>query len=223
MKLKNGAAVLTLAVSTYVVGWPATKQQLHLTNIKTQTVVWPVAAPFFSFIAPHPSRAERDIWRTIVADYSFRPNAPPIAIGVDRIARWKTERDETPRGVYERLVDGWPNQPGVPDASAAVQDFLIRNARPTPVRCDLPPGSRFVPRAALQKFTGRFAWEDFSGTYGVDAYLSLSRVGFDVLGRRAVVYVEISCGGLCGHGTYYVLVRRQGRWVVEREFLRWIA
>lgn len=46
----------------------------------------------------------------------------------------------------------------------------------------------------------------------------VSAVGFNRDGTRALVYVGHHCGSLCGGGTYHFLVKKDGRWQVDREY-----
>jgi hypothetical protein len=46
----------------------------------------------------------------------------------------------------------------------------------------------------------------------------VSAVGFNRDGTRALVYVGHDCGSLCGGGTYHFLVKKDGRWQVDREY-----
>jgi hypothetical protein len=46
----------------------------------------------------------------------------------------------------------------------------------------------------------------------------VSAVGFNGDETRALVYVGHNCGSLCGGGTYHFLVKRDGRWQVDRGY-----
>ena len=57
-------------------------------------------------------------------------------------------------------------------------------------------------------------WEGFRLHFPDSAgYLILSGVGFNADRTIALVYVEHRCGGLCGAAHYYILQKRNGRWV----------
>ena len=57
-------------------------------------------------------------------------------------------------------------------------------------------------------------WESFRQSFpGCEGYLILSAVGFNSDKTIAMVYVEHRCGGLCGASRYYILEKRQGRWL----------
>jgi len=48
----------------------------------------------------------------------------------------------------------------------------------------------------------------------------VSAVGFNNEHTRALVYVGHICGGLCGRGTYHLMVKINGKWEPDNEFRR---
>ena len=46
----------------------------------------------------------------------------------------------------------------------------------------------------------------------------VSAVGFNADRARALVYVGHDCGGMCGGGTYHLLVKKEGHWQNDREY-----
>jgi hypothetical protein len=85
----------------------------------------------------------------------------------------------------------------------------------------LPKPTKLVTReeldAAFQRPWGTEVgdgWEGFRHHFPSSAgYLILSGVGFNSDRTIALVYVEHRCGGLCGAARYYILQKRDGRWV----------
>lgn len=53
--------------------------------------------------------------------------------------------------------------------------------------------------------------------------ITLSRVGFDLGGKHAVVYVQLTYCGLCGEGTYLYLSKETGAWHVVGRAGTWIS
>lgn len=67
-------------------------------------------------------------------------------------------------------------------------------------------------------------WEEFYKKYPDSrGYNSLSRVGFNAKRTQALVYSVNLCGSLCGTGTYYLLVKEQGGWVVRNVAPWWVS
>ena len=53
--------------------------------------------------------------------------------------------------------------------------------------------------------------------------MTLSRAGFNVERDQAVVYVGISCGGLCGSGEYFSLRKVKGIWEIRERRRVWVS
>ena len=51
----------------------------------------------------------------------------------------------------------------------------------------------------------------------------LSNVGYNSDGTKAAVYVTHYCGGLCAGGSYYVLQKVNGRWVMAYTARAWVS
>lgn len=113
--------------------------------------------------------------------------------------------------------------------SEALQDFAEKSCTGGPLsrtfHTDLP--RTFVSSAKLdfndlipigtkdEPFEQRFP--------GANGVISFSHVGFDGGFDEAIVSASFVCGGLCGHGSGYVLKKLRGRWVVVSGWILWIA
>lgn len=75
------------------------------------------------------------------------------------------------------------------------------------------PGKTDSPNAAELERLLRKSW-------GV---ITLSRVGFELGGQRAVVYAQLTYCGLCGEGSYLYLSKETGAWHVVRRAGTWIS
>jgi hypothetical protein len=53
--------------------------------------------------------------------------------------------------------------------------------------------------------------------------VALSRAGLNSSGNQALVYMQRSCGPLCGGGHYMLLVKNKRRWVVKEKFTSWVS
>jgi hypothetical protein len=54
-------------------------------------------------------------------------------------------------------------------------------------------------------------------------FVTLSRVGFDAVRTQALVYVGYLCGGLCGDGKFFLLVKEGGVWKIQHVAMTWIS
>lgn len=158
---------------------------------------------------------------TLAACAGEQPSATPDVPGADEYAVWSAAVDAQFGALPRRLVlheetfdfvtADYPGPQrlrqlsGVPRALA--RDYLARNAHPARVAAGrLHPSSVGIlpdPGGA----------PDTVPAPGSDGRLTLSRVGFDRGGRRALVTVTFTCGSLCGEGAMLVMERDvHGRW-----------
>ena len=74
----------------------------------------------------------------------------------------------------------------------------------------------FASREDLQASfkSGGAGWEGFAERYphSAHSYITLSPVAFNAHKTIAVVYMDHSCGSLCGGGGFYVLEKKDGIW-----------
>jgi hypothetical protein len=63
-------------------------------------------------------------------------------------------------------------------------------------------------------------YKQYPGAQGI---ATISRVGFSVDGTQALFYISNVCGGLCGGGSYVVMEKRDGRWMISKEIEKWIS
>jgi hypothetical protein len=67
-------------------------------------------------------------------------------------------------------------------------------------------------------------WEGFYRAYpSAPGLFKLSRVGFNADKSQALLFVAHSCGLLCGEGSYFVLVKKDGEWKVVKELTTWVS
>jgi hypothetical protein len=89
------------------------------------------------------------------------------------------------------------------------QHFVLQKPYRVVTKVELDEAFRRPPQNGIQD-----AWEGFRETFpDSSGYLILSGVGFNTDRTLAVVYVEHRCGNLCGAAQYYILEKRNRRWV----------
>lgn len=218
---------LTLVVTIWVAGLSNTAEELSRRALSIETSLWPLVARIGALFTDGTSRAERDVWRTLIQMNATGPHNRAIAIGVDPVAMWPTDERESPRELRSRIVNGWtPGNPGTPDASAAVEHFLLQNEHAALVNCqDLPQHVACIPRAAFERHARESdGWSAFSQeNKQIHEYLKVSRVGFNTSHSLALLYAEASCGLLCGGGGYYVFRRNGGSWHLVAYHQKWVS
>jgi hypothetical protein len=108
-----------------------------------------------------------------------------------------------------------------------VEDFVSKNEQSYPLKnCfDVRAIVILVSEDELRGiFQGMFGWLEFHVRYPFSHGLTeLSRVGFNAGMDQALVYVANTKGDLWGAGYYVLLIREEGRWVVQDKALLWIS
>lgn len=80
-----------------------------------------------------------------------------------------------------------------------------------------------IPQPEFPDNLGMF-WDTFYKTYpNSSGLIYFSHVGFNSSNDQAFVYVGRSCGGLCGSGSYILLKKRNGRWLILSDSVLWIS
>ncbi|HET6975131.1 MAG TPA: hypothetical protein VFI24_02325 [Pyrinomonadaceae bacterium] len=111
--------------------------------------------------------------------------------------------------------------------AGVAQDYNARNNEPARLKesFDLKLKYILVDDKEIKKIfdVGR-NWEEFYKRYpGSRGFILLSRVGFNAEMNQALVYIQHSCGGLCGTGNYMLLEKKDDRWQVVKRSMAWIA
>ena len=115
-----------------------------------------------------------------------------------------------------------------------VTAWHIRNQTqrgPLPMCVTPPPDQEQIYRSVIDQFTIRNQEKlSLKRSFDLPAYdlvspqdkvlpvFEVSAVGFNNDHTRALVYVGHGCGGLCGGGTYHLMVKMNGRWQRDPEF-----
>ena len=63
-------------------------------------------------------------------------------------------------------------------------------------------------------------YKQFPNSQGV---LTFSQVGFSKDRTQAMFYYSNVCGGLCGGGSYVVMNKHNGSWIIEKEIDMWVS
>ncbi len=75
-----------------------------------------------------------------------------------------------------------------------------------------------IPPERVEHLKGLFfetqPWseDDREAYHDINVIFTVSEVGFNRDHTRAIVYIGHYCGGLCGGGTYHLLIKRDGKW-----------
>lgn len=106
-------------------------------------------------------------------------------------------------------------------------DYKAQNKTPVRLRDSFALKLKHVvvENHELEKiFKGAGSWGDFYSRYpNSQGIIAFSRVGFNADRSQARVYIEHTCGGLCGTGHYVLLEKGAEGWRVVKREMVWIS
>lgn len=128
------------------------------------------------------------------------------------------------------LAEGWPYAPRTvsPYArerlegleSATARDFEAQAGRAEVQGALEGVGDYTLLTPEIAETVLARAWDSFYEIFpGAPGYVGFSGVGFSAYGDQALVYMQHQREGLWGHGTLYLLTRRDGDWVIADRVL----
>jgi hypothetical protein len=107
------------------------------------------------------------------------------------------------------------------------ENYLARNAQPGPLPADMNLGVKYVlltpdelAEIGSQPNWGKLLAERYPGSNG---YTIFSRVGFNNSLDQALVYVGNVGGPLVGSGSYYLMEKKNGAWVLIEQVNVWMS
>src|SRR5262245_28680660 len=109
-----------------------------------------------------------------------------------------------------------------------IDDYLAKDAKSHQLTksFDLKLKYTLIPKEKIKQIfkSGLDGWGKFYMRFpGSVGLIALSRAGLNSSGNQALVYISHSCGGLCGSGTYMLLVKNKQRWIVKKKFTAWVS
>lgn len=100
---------------------------------------------------------------------------------------------------------------------STLKDYAIVNRVPRRLLRMFPVDKSYIlmPKRELNELILKSHWEDFHARYPeAEGYISVSSVGFNAQKTKALLTMTYSCGILCMEGTYYLMEKQNGRWVL---------
>lgn len=108
-----------------------------------------------------------------------------------------------------------------------VNSFLERNAQPSQLSADMDLGVEYqlltsdeLKRISSQPNWGELLTQEYPGSYG---YTIFSRVGFNNSLDQAVIYVGNVAGPMMGSGSYFLMEKQNGEWIMKEQIMAWIS
>jgi hypothetical protein len=109
-----------------------------------------------------------------------------------------------------------------------IDDYVAKNAKSHQLTKSFELKLKYIlaPKEKIEQIfrSGLGGWGEFYKQFpDSGGYIGLSRVGLNSNSNQAIVYIQHSCGGLCGSGHYLMLVKNNQGWVVQKRFMAWIS
>jgi len=108
-----------------------------------------------------------------------------------------------------------------------IDDYVAKNAKSYQLTksFDLKLEYILITKEKIEQiFKSPGWWDEFYRQFpNSNGFIGLSRAGLNSGGNQALVYMEHGCGGLCGTGHYFLLVKNDRGWVVQKKVMSWIS
>lgn len=108
-----------------------------------------------------------------------------------------------------------------------LDSFVERNQESSPISPTMDLGVEYklltyeeLKRIGSQPNWGKLLTETYPGTNG---YTIFSRVGFNNTLDEALIYVGSVGGPLMGSGSYFLMEKQNGEWIMKDEVMSWIS
>jgi hypothetical protein len=166
-----------------------------------------------------PTPIAEDVAREEQAVYAFFLSKGPVLILQNTAVG---TFDDDPKAARDFIRSGLENA-----SSETLSSFIERNAQSSQLAPDMQIGVEYtlLSEKELSTFTKQPNWGDllaekYPGTHG---YTVFSRVGFNKSLTQAVVYVGNVGGPMMGSGSYFLLEKQNGEWLLMDEVMAWIS
>ena len=123
---------------------------------------------------------------------------------------------------------GWGAISKAVPAKNTLSDFVAKARSVCSVRpqFSVSQSYKIITHEELDKIfkKGPNGWDTFYKRYpNAAGFWSFSQPGYNPAGDEAVLYVQHSCGMLCGTGHLYFLAKENGEWRVRNRMTLWIS
>ncbi|MFN8413558.1 MAG: hypothetical protein U0Z26_14330 [Anaerolineales bacterium] len=174
-----------------------------------------------STLTPKPKPSEEDIEKEEQAIYSFfvGSGTAPVVLLQETSTDMSADRQQQTLDYIKSGLNGISDE--------TINNFLERNAQPSQLSTDMNLGVDYIlmstdelKQISSQPNWGELLTQKYPGTQG---YTIFSRVGFNNSFDQAVIYVGNVAGPLMGYGSYYLMEKKNGEWLMIGEINVWIS
>jgi len=152
-----------------------------------------------------------------------------LSQGLERVAQVKKLVIKAETTSYRMCLK--PEKEFEPIIGPAIAAYTELNKKPYLIQPDFSIDKPYeiIPASELKATfeKGGGGWKKFYEQHpDSGGSIDLSAVGFNADKTIAVVYMAHHCGGLCGEGVFYVLQKKDGKWIPfhwEGESCSWVS
>jgi hypothetical protein len=174
-----------------------------------------------STLMPKPAPLTADIEKEEHTVYSFfvgADNAPVLILQETST----NISEQSPKELRQSIKAGFKNI-----SNETIDSYLARNKQPSKLSPDMNLGVGYtlltldeLAKISSQPNWGEILAEKYPGSHG---YTIFSRVGFNNTLDQAVIYVAKVAGPMMGSGSYYLLEKKDGAWLLMDQVNYWIS
>ncbi len=168
--------------------------------------------------APKPSAAEVEKEEQAVYSFFLSDKLGPAVV----LEETSTDIDsDNPRETVDYIKSGLT---GISEDT--LDSYLERNNQPGQLTSDMDLSVDYVlitQDELATIFNQPDGWDVFHEKYSEAGYSVVSRVGFNRTLDQALIYVGHMAGPLMGSGSYYLMEKQNGEWIIKEEIMVWIS
>jgi hypothetical protein len=174
-----------------------------------------------SFLTPAPTPTAADIKKEEQSVYSFfLHDSGGVALILQETSTNISE--DNPEQSINFIKSGLKNI-----SKETVDSYLARNAKPSQLSPDMKFSMEYklLSTDELAEISSQADWgqalsEKYPDSHG---YIIFSRVGFNNSLDQAVIYVGKIAGPMMGSGSYYLMEKKNGEWLLKEQVMSWIS
>jgi hypothetical protein len=169
--------------------------------------------------APTPSAAEIEKEEQAVYSFFVSGQSAPVLILEETSTNIGSD---DPQQTIDYIKSGLKSV-----SNETIENYLARNPARTKLSTEMDLGVEYKLLSAeeLKKISSQSNWgevlsEAYPGSYG---YTIFSRVGFNDKLDQALIYVGSVAGPLMGSGSYFLMEKQFGEWLMKERIEVWIS
>jgi len=168
--------------------------------------------------APKPSAAEIEKEEQAVYSFFLSDDLGPAVV----LEETSTNIDsDNPQQSLDYIKSGLKNV-----SKDTLDSYLERNDPPSQLAPDMNLSVKYMLISSDELatiFRQPDGWDVFHEKYSEAGYSVVSRVGFNRTLDQALIYVGHMSGPLMGSGSYYLMEKQNGQWLIKEEIMAWIS